>query len=204
MKVFEYTNNETDYLKKRDEKLGTAIEKIGHINREVIPDLFTALINSIVAQQISSKALNTVWSRLIEQLDEITPACIANTDEAIIQKCGISFRKAKYIKNAADCVLNGDIDLNNISKLSDEEIIKKLSRLNGIGEWTAEMLLIFSLQRKNVLSYNDLAIQRGIKMLYAHDSIDKELFNKYKNLYSPYASVASLYLWAIAGGAQYN
>ena len=85
--------------------------------------------------------------------------------------------------------------------MSDEEVCAKLSELNGIGVWTAEMLMIFSMQRPNVLSYGDLAIHRGLRMVYQHRKIDKEKFNKYWKRYTPYASVASLYLWAVAGGA---
>ena len=85
--------------------------------------------------------------------------------------------------------------------MSDEQVCTKLSEQNGIGVWTAEMLMIFSMQRSNVLSYGDLAILRGLRMVYHHRKIDKTIFNKYWKRYSPYASVASLYLWAVAGGA---
>jgi DNA-3-methyladenine glycosylase II len=85
--------------------------------------------------------------------------------------------------------------------MSDEEVCAKLSELNGIGIWTAEMLMIFSMQRPNVLSYGDLAILRGMRMVYHRRKIDKVQFNKYWKRYTPYASVASLYLWAVAGGA---
>lgn len=77
----------------------------------------------------------------------------------------------------------------------------ELSRLPGVGVWTAEMLMTFSLQRPNVMSYGDLAIQRGLRMLYRHRAIDRDRFEKYRRRYAPYATVASLYLWAVAGGA---
>lgn len=85
--------------------------------------------------------------------------------------------------------------------MPDEEVIRVLSSLKGIGVWTAEMILLFCMQRPDVLSYDDLAIQRGLRMLYHHRKIDRRLFEKYRRRYSPYGSVASLYLWAIAGGA---
>lgn len=204
MQVFEYSDAEMNYLKSKDETLGKAIDKIGHIKRSVTPDLFTALISSIVSQQISSKAYHTVWKRITDSIEQITPQGLVDIPTEEIQKFGISMSKAEYIKNAAVSVLNGDIDISNISKLSDDEICRQLSKFKGIGVWTAEMLMIFSLQRKNILSYDDLAIIRGMKMLYGHDNISKEIFNKYKIIYSPYGSVASLYLWAIAGGAEYK
>ena len=85
--------------------------------------------------------------------------------------------------------------------MSDDEVIRALSSLKGVGAWTAEMLLIFTLRRPDILSFGDLGIQRGLRMLYRHKKIDRKRFERYKKRYSPYASTASLYLWAIAGGA---
>ena len=85
--------------------------------------------------------------------------------------------------------------------MSDQEAIEALSSLNGIGVWTAEMILLFCMQRPNILSYGDLAIQRGMRMVYHHRKIDRKLFEKYRRRLSPYCSVASLYFWAVAGGA---
>ena len=85
--------------------------------------------------------------------------------------------------------------------MSDQEAIEALSSLNGIGVWTAEMILLFCMQRSDVFSYGDLAILRGLRMVYHHRKIDKKLFEKYRRRFSPYCSVASLYLWAVSGGA---
>ena len=85
--------------------------------------------------------------------------------------------------------------------MSDAEAIAALSSLKGIGVWTAEMILLFCLQRPDVLSYGDLAIQRGLRMVYHHREVTPQLFEKYRRRFSPYGSVASLYLWVVAGGA---
>ena len=198
--VFIYGEKEITHLKKADTALGRAIDLIGHIERPVNPDLFSSLVNSIVAQQISSKAANTVWKRMVERFGEITPETINSASVDDIQQCGISMRKATYIKDTAEKVVSGKFNIDALHSMSDEELGKKLSELKGIGLWTAEMLMIFSMQRPNILSWDDLAIQRGLRMLYKHRKITKELFQKYKRRYSPYATVASLYLWAIAGG----
>lgn len=92
-------------------------------------------------------------------------------------------------------------DSQKLSIKSDEEAIKELSSLQGIGVWTAEMILLFCMQRPNVLSFGDLAIQRGMRMVYHHRKIDRKLFEKYRRRLSPYCSVTSLYFWAVAGGA---
>lgn len=85
--------------------------------------------------------------------------------------------------------------------MSDEEAIRELSGLKGIGIWTAEMILLFCLQRPNIFSYDDLAIRRGLRMVYHHRSLDRQRFERYRRRFSPYCSVASLYLWAVAGSA---
>jgi DNA-3-methyladenine glycosylase II len=164
----------------------------------VIPDLFAALINSIVAQQISSKAAATVWGRLCVILGDITPVSITNASLEDIQKCGMSVRKASYIKIIGDAVSCGELNISEFPNMSDDEITQRLSALHGIGVWTAEMLLIFSMQRPNVVSWGDLAIRRGMCNLYGHKKLDRVKFEKYKKRYSPYGSVASLYLWAVS------
>lgn len=198
MHVFEYGQKEIDYLKNKDKKLGSAIDRIGMIKREVTPDPFTALVSSIVSQQISSKAADTVWNRLEMLLGTITPESIAQEEVLGIQACGMSTRKAEYIKGAAEAALSGQVDFTALHKLSDEDIIIKLSSLHGVGVWTAEMLLIFSLCRPDVVSFKDLAICRGMMNLYGLKELPREKFERYRKRYSPYGSVASLYLWALS------
>ncbi len=200
-KNFQYSHVELDYLKKKDKKLARAIEQIGMVEREVHSDLFHALIHSIIGQQISTKAVQTIWLRLRALLPELTPQALASCELEQIQSLGMSFRKAQHILDIARLVASGELDIESLYQLSDAELCARLTQLNGIGVWTAEMLMIFSMQRPNILSYGDLAILRGIRMLYRHKKITKDLFAKYHRRYSPYASVASIYLWAIAGGA---
>lgn len=200
-KIFIYGEEEIEYLRKVDTALGAIIDEVGLIERPVTPDLFTALVNSIVGQQISSKAMDTVWGRLEDRFPLITPETLDRAPIDEIQRCGMSMRKAGYIKGIAVKVVSKELDIEELYTLSDDEVIKKLTELHGVGIWTAEMILIFCMQRPNIMSWGDLAIQRGLRMLYRHRKIDKKLFQKYKRRYTPYASVASLYLWEIAGGA---
>jgi len=198
MQIFQYGQKEIEYLKRKDKKLGAAIDKIGMIKREIKPDPFTALVSSIVSQQISSKAAHTVWNRLTELLGDITPASIAQVDLSELQGCGMSQRKAGYIKGIAEAAISGKVDFKSLDTLTNDEIIKKLSSLHGVGVWTAEMLLIFSLCRPDVVSYKDLAICRGMMNLYGLKELSKEKFERYRKRYSPYGSVASLYLWEVS------
>ncbi|HQD91304.1 MAG TPA: DNA-3-methyladenine glycosylase [Syntrophomonadaceae bacterium] len=200
MAIFEYDQSALDYLEKKDKKLGAAMQRIGMIERQVIPDLFAALVHSIASQQISSTAAATVWSRIQEYFGDITPARIAAASCEEIQKLGMSMRKATYIKSAAQIVLEGGLDLTELQTLPDKEVVKRLSSLHGVGVWTAEMLLIFSLQRPDVVSWGDYAIRKGMMKLYGLEQLTREQFEKYRQRYSPYGSVASLYLWEVAAG----
>lgn len=201
MNVFYYDEAAVEYLTKKDKRLGEAIAKIGHIERMTEPDLFASLVNSIVGQQISTSAFHTVWGRLVALTGEVTPERIAACDREKLQSLGLSFRKTDYIQDAARKVLSGELDLEGLRALSDEEVYKALCSLKGVGRWTAEMLMLFSMQRQDILSFQDFGIQKGMRMLYHHKEITKERFERYRKRYSPYGSVASLYLWAIAGGA---
>jgi len=198
---FEYEKNETDYLKSRDKLLGEAIDKIGHINRRVNKDIFSSVIYHIIGQQISTSAQATVWNRLHEKTGAVNAESILALSKEELQSIGITFKKVDYIHNFAVKVKSKELDLDSLHLLSDENVIKTLSSLKGIGVWTAEMIMLFCMQRRDIVSYGDLAILRGMRMLYHHRKIDKKMFMKYTRRYKPYGSVASLYLWAIAGGA---
>ena len=199
--VFPYGEEEIVHLTKRDAVLGAAIAAIGPIERTVIPDLFTALANAIVGQQISTKAQATIWARLLERVGPVTPAAILALAPEALQACGLSFRKVEYIREIAAAVTGGELNLEALPFLPDEAIAQRLSQLRGIGVWTAEMLMTFSMLRPNIISRGDLAILRGLRMLYRHREITPALFAHYQRRYAPYATTASLYLWAIAGGA---
>ncbi len=197
MKVFDYGEKEITYLVEKDKHLSKIINALGKIERQVTPNLFEALVESIIGQQISSKAAATVNQRIRDKFDgEISPEKVAAANHFYIQECGTTLKKASYIKIAADAILYEKIKLDNFSTMTDEEIIVQLTQLPGVGVWTAEMLMIFSLQRPNIISYDDLIIRRSIMKLYKLKELTKEQFETYKKRYHPYASIASLYLWA--------
>ena len=198
---FKYGETEINYLKSKDKILGKAIDKIGHINRKIDKDLFSSVIYHIIGQQISTKAHCTVWERINQKIGKITVDKISKLTVNEIQTFGMTFKKAQYIKDFSDKIKNKELNLSKIKNKPDNEIINDLTKLNGVGSWTAEMVLIFCLQRPDVLSYQDLAILRGLRILHQHKIITKEIFDKYKRRYSPYGSVASLYLWSIAAGS---
>lgn len=201
MKIFQYGEKEIAHLKRVDKRLGAIIDRMGRIERTVIPDLFTALVHAIVGQQISTGAHRTVWGRIASALGEISPELIDRLPSEVLQRFGLTFKKTAYIKAFAHKVANGEFDPETLRCMTDDEVCAKLVEQDGVGRWTAEMLMIFSMQRPNVLSYGDLAIRRGLRMVYRRREIDRDAFNRYWKRYTPYASTASLYLWAVAGGA---
>ena len=198
---FRYGEREIEYLKAKDERLRKVIEKIGHVDRAVDTDLFSSVVHHIIGQQISTKAQATIWARMQAQFGEVNAQSISAAGIDTLQSLGMTFRKAEYIKDFAEKVKTGEFALQEISQLPDNEAIQALASLKGIGVWTAEMILLFCLQRPNIFSFDDLAIQRGLRMVYHHRKIDRKLFEKYRRRFSPYCSAASLYLWAVAGGA---
>lgn len=198
---FEYGETEIAHLKSKDKKMAEVIEQVGFIKREVDTDLFSSVIHHIIGQQISTKAQATIWKRMSDSLGTVNAETILEADPAQLQSFGMTFRKVEYIRDFADKVHSGVFDLEAISEMNDQDAIKELSSLKGIGVWTAEMILLFCLQRPDIFSFDDLAIQRGLRMVYHHRKIDRKLFEKYRRRFSPYCSVASLYLWAVSGGA---
>ena len=198
---FAYGTSETDYLARKDKRLANVIERIGSIRREVRPDLFDALMHAIVGQQIATKAQQTVWNRLVQALGEVTPASVDRMEADALQRLGLSFRKVGYMKGAARKALLGELDIEALRHMDDTRVSAALCQLEGVGVWTAEMLMLFSLQRPDIFSFGDLAIHRGLRMVYRHKVVNRERFEMYRRRFSPYGSVASLYLWAVAGGA---
>ncbi len=198
---FEYGEKEISYLKKKDKKLGEAIDKIGMVERNIDRDIFSAIIRAILGQQISRQAWETVFKRVKDALGEITAERMNSLTVEEIQAFGTTFKKAEYMKDFSKKVCAGELNLDELCMLSDKEVIDTLCKLKGIGVWTAEMLLASALQRDDVFSFGDIAIHRGLRMLYRHEEITKERFERFRKRYSPYGTVASVYLWAIAGGA---
>jgi len=200
MPYLKFTDEEYQGLRKKDRKLARAMDILPMYEREIDPDIFRSLISNIVGQQISMKAFDTVWKRFLNHFGEISPERLYSASLEEIQSLGISMRKAVYIHKASEKVHNGSLDLHALWNMSDEEVASVLVTLDGIGPWTAEMIMIFTMGRKDIMSFGDLAIKRGLMLLYGHKEISRELFEKYRRRFSPYGTLASLYLWEISSG----
>lgn len=196
MSVFHYTKQHTGFLSQRDEKLGAFISRKGFIERSVSDDIFSGLCYNIVNQQLSMKACDTLWSKLLAELHEIKPEnCL---DAAQLKVCGLSGSKADCIAECARRFISGKITEEKLRSMTDEQVSKALTSIKGIGAWTAEMTLIFCLERPDVLSLSDYGIRKGLSLLHNIDINDKKAMNKFKELYSPYGTIAAFYLWEAA------
>lgn len=158
--------------------------------------LFEDLIESVISQQLSVKASDTIFRRfktLYTSQSFPTPQEVLSMDEQKIREAGISFQKISYIKNIATAFVNNEINIQEIKNMSDEEVILHLTQLKGVGEWTAEMILIFTLNRPDVFSLGDLGLRRAVKNLYGI-SDHKDILALSGN-WRPNRSTACWYLW---------
>ena len=173
---FTYGETELSYLRKKDQRLREVIDRVGPIRRAVDTDLFSSVVHHIIGQQISTKAQATIWQRCLDALGAVNAETILAAGVPRLQGLGMTFRKAEYITDFAEKVHCGAFDSDAVAHMSDADAILALSSLKGIGVWTAEMILLFCLQRPDIFSYDDLAIQRGLRMVYHHRSMDRRLF----------------------------
>lgn len=188
-----------NFLKKADSVLGRAIENCGVIEVRHDKNYFRALTESIISQQLSVKASDTIFKRFVTLFKGKKfpkPVQVARTKTQKMRSVGISSAKVKYIKGLAKAFAKNQISHKTFSKLSDNQIKEELVKLKGIGVWTAEMFLIFSMGRPDVFSAGDLGLQNAVKKLYKlrkHPS--SKTLHKISINWKPYRSLACIYLW---------
>lgn len=182
---FPFGERDISWLKNRDPQLGEVISKMGKPKRKLFPNIFSGLVFYIISQQISAKAAETEWKRFQELFSPVKPENIRRFTPEEIQKCGTTLRRAGYIRLIAEKLADNTIDVNSLIKADDEEFIKKITKLPGVGEWTAQMLLIHVLKRPNVISFKDMAVLRGMRVVYRVPDISREFFEQKKDIYSP-------------------
>ncbi|WP_337098441.1 DNA-3-methyladenine glycosylase family protein [Paenibacillus sp. YIM B09110] len=197
-KNFDYGQRELGYLRNADPVLGAAIDRLGLPQREVTPDLFASLVEAMVGQLISVKAADTIWARMQERLGAMTPNNVAEHTVEAIKSCGLSMRKAENIHAIASAIVHGELQLEELNDMPDSEVAAKLTSLKGVGQWTAEMLLIHALERPDIVSWGDAAIRKGMMRLYGLSELSKKQFDEYRAFYSPFGTVASIYLWQLS------
>lgn len=184
-------------LMKQDRIMRKIIPKYGDGVLGSRGDAFTTLARSIVGQQISVAAAQSVWNRTLETLNhDVTPKRVLNTKHEALRASGLSMRKVEYIRDLADHFHHGRLQTERWSKMEDEELIKELSSIRGIGRWTAEMFLIFNLMRPNVLPLDDIGLIRAISMNYfSGEPVTRHEAREVAANWAPWRTVATWYMW---------
>jgi len=185
----------------KDKILKNAIDSIILPKRNPSSDVYAGLIRSIVSQQLSVKAADTIHTRFLALFEDKYPhaSMLVDMEDSELRSVGLSSQKSKYVKNVAIFFQENDLFNKDWSEETDEQIITLLTKIKGVGKWTVEMILMFVLSREDVFPVLDLGIQQGIMQLYGIKGKKKELHAKMETVaksWKPYRSIACLYLWA--------
>ncbi|WP_455206393.1 DNA-3-methyladenine glycosylase family protein [Kaarinaea lacus] len=189
------------YLVDSDKQLRPVIDACQFPRSRKNTDIYLALLSSIVSQQLSVKAADTIYNRFLDLFDNQypDPKSISRARLQYLQKAGLSRQKATYIKNVAAFALQDDgLNYHQLKKRPDEELIDHLTQIKGVGRWTVEMLLMFAFDRKDVFSADDLGIQQAMKRLYQLNSSGRELkihMHAIAENWRPYRTIVCKYLW---------
>lgn len=186
-----------DHFKKHDPVMHKLIKMLGLIELTPSDTYFHNLCKSITSQQLSTKSAAAIFQRLTALFPNglLTPEGVLKIKDEKFRELGYSRTKIVYIKDLGQKVSKGEIDLENLVKHKDEEIIEELTKVRGIGVWTVEMFLIFSLAREDIFSHGDLGLKNAIKKLYNLENPTREDIEKIISKWSPYKSYASRLLW---------
>lgn len=194
--VYHHDTPITRLLMEKDPKLIPLFQRKKHINVTLSDDYFLSLVHTIIAQQLSSKVATVISKRLMDYFHhEITPKHIVEAQDETLRSLGLSHQKIKYLKSLAECLLSEKVHFNDIHQLSDQEVIDMLIQIKGIGVWTAQMFLIFSLGREDVFSVLDLGLRNVVKDLYQNPNLTNQDIDAIAQTWSPYRTVVSHFLW---------
>jgi DNA-3-methyladenine glycosylase II len=192
----EYWDQAKRALARRDPVMGSIMRSRPQVFLVRRGEPFLTLARAIVGQQISVKAAQSVWDKLVLCVGEVTPQGVLARERKRLRACGLSDRKTEYIADLAQHFANGSIHMHRWPQMSDEEIIAELIQVRGIGRWTAEMFLIFNLLRPDVFPLDDLGLQKGIRLSYFRNrKIAPSTMRKLGESWRPWRSVATWYLW---------
>jgi len=199
----EVISSSTAYLSDIDPIMARAIERVGLCTLIPNPQLFETLVDAIISQQISVKAADAIMGRLRAALHAeangmILPDALLSLEDDTLRAVGLSPQKMRYIRDLTERVVNGELDLERLSELDDEEVIHELVKVKGIGRWTAEMMLIFSLGRPDVLPVDDLGFLEGVREAYSLEArpTPKEMRQR-GEVWHPYRTFATWYMWGV-------
>jgi len=189
-------------LASKDHAMAWLMQQCDPVEVTLHEDYFASLASAIVGQQLSNKVADVLWERLKRLVEgQVSPETILCLDDEKIREIGISYAKIKYLKSLAYAIASGSLSFDDFHLLKDHEVRASLCSVKGIGPWTAEMFLIFSLGRLDIFSMGDAGLQRAVKWLYGlEESPSKKELLEISNNWAPYRTIASLYLWKALDG----
>lgn len=192
------------HLRRADPRLGEIIRRIGSYKIQITPDPFVTLFGSIIHQQLSMKAASTIRGRVkaLCPRGRVTPANIARLEDQALRGAGLSRQKVSYMSDLCEHFLDKRLTTRGLRSMSDDQVIEATTQVYGIGRWTAEMLLIFCLQRPDVWPMDDLGVQKAAqKMLGKRKPLAMDKLRALADPWRPYRTYASWYLWRSLDGA---
>jgi len=178
---------------REDDLLGPVIDRHGPLTVDPAPDPFERLVVSILRQQVSMASAEATRERLFDAV-EVTPEGLLAADEATLKDAGLSRQKTRYVRNVAEAFADNDWNTEAFAAMSDDEVREELTAITGVGEWTADMQLLFTLGRPDVFPVGDLGVRKGMEELYGREMSRGEMVEEAER-WAPYRSYASLYLW---------
>jgi DNA-3-methyladenine glycosylase II len=201
--VIEFPPEAVEHLRGADDTLRAIIDERGPLELEARTrgrpaDAYGALLRSIVGQQLSTAAARTIYGRVVDLFGGSTPSPqeLLDADPDTLRAAGLSGAKVRYVRSLAEHVLSGELELERLPELGDEEVAREVTAVKGLGQWTAHMFLIFHLGRPDVLPVGDLGVRRAVERAYGLEALPSaEELERLGERWAPYRSVASLYLW---------
>jgi DNA-3-methyladenine glycosylase II len=201
--VIRFDEQAVEHLRAADDTLRRIIDERGPLDHEARvrgrpTDPYGALLRSIVGQQLSTKAARSIYTRLTDQFGgrAPTPQELLDADPEVVRSAGLSRPKVNYLRSLAEHVVSGELELDKLHELPDDEVAREVTAVKGLGQWTADMFLIFHLGRPDVLPVGDLGVRRAVERAYGLEALpDAETLDRLGDRWRPYRSLASLYLW---------
>ena len=194
-KILSVSSEMIKNLHQMDGRLEHIVRSDINVSFEMQSDYFRSLVNAVVYQQLSTRSADSIWKKFNSLVEDLTPENVLSKTDEQLKGAGLSSAKVKYVKAISTAFLeNGEV-YSNLSNMPDEEVMNHLIKIKGVGEWTAQMFLIFTLGRLDVFPVKDLGIRKAIMQMLGKDNLTTEDYESLRLKWSPLCSVVSLYLW---------
>lgn len=204
---FKYVKIDPSQLKKLiaiESKIANFVDTEKPFYFRIMPDHFSCIVHTIISQQISNAAVDSIWNKVIAKFKKLTPKIITNASLETLRDVGLSESKIRGLKQISYDIVDKKLNLKKLEKLSDKEIYEKLGKYHSIGKWSIDMILIFSYYRNNIISFQDFGIKNGIKILFSIKDITPKICQNIYDKFCDNLTLLSLVLWKISNESNSN